>query len=372
MKYLKKFETHTEYETYKDSEDYLTPNVSYCVDRNDVHFEKYFIDYPKEYLTFYAMEDTEFSIVFEKGLQSKTKLYITRAMRESFSYSIDDGETWVTFETPNDTYSGIALTTPTIHAGEKVLWKGIGTQNFVHGTSHAYCHFTSSGRFIAYGNMMSIIYGDMFIDKNDLENNHILSCFFYNNTYLISAQNLILSATTLADNCYNNMFSGCTSLTTAPELPATTMVLGCYNGMFIDCTSLTTAPELPSTILAERCYGSMFSGCTSLATAPELPATTLTGNCYYNMFKGCASLTTAPELPATTLTDNCYVGMFNGCSNLNYIKAMFTTTPSTSYTNSWVNGVAASGTFVKNSAATWNVTGNSGIPSGWTVETASA
>ena len=48
---------------------------------------------------------------------------------------------------------------------------------------------------------------------------------------------------------------------------------------------------------------------------------------------------------------------------------MFTTTPSTTYTNNWVNGVASSGTFVKNKDATWNVTGINGIPTGWTVVT---
>ena len=41
MKYLKKFETNAEYETYKDSEDYITPNVSYCVEQTEVHYEKY-------------------------------------------------------------------------------------------------------------------------------------------------------------------------------------------------------------------------------------------------------------------------------------------------------------------------------------------
>ena len=67
--------------------------------------------------------------------------------------------------------------------------------------------------------------------------------------------------------------------------------------------------------------------------------------------------------------------MFYGCSKLNYIKAMFTTTPSGSlpyyYTYNWVSGVASSGTFVKNSAAQWDVSGVNGIPSGWTVQTAS-
>jgi hypothetical protein len=70
------------------------------------------------------------------------------------------------------------------------------------------------------------------------------------------------------------------------------------------------------------------------------------------------------------LAYDCYDNMFNGCTNLNYIKAMFTTTPSSTYTGNWVSGVASSGTFVKNSAAGWNVTGDNGVPTGWTVETA--
>ena len=53
---------------------------------------------------------------------------------------------------------------------------------------------------------------------------------------------------------------------------------------------------------------------------------------------------------------------------MNIVKTMFTTTPSSFYTTNWVNGVASSGTFVKNSAATWDVTGVDGVPDGWTVE----
>jgi hypothetical protein len=51
---------------------------------------------------------------------------------------------------------------------------------------------------------------------------------------------------------------------------------------------------------------------------------------------------------------------------------MFITAPSNSYTSNWVSGVSSTGTFVKNAAATWDVTGVNGIPSGWTVETATA
>ena len=61
--------------------------------------------------------------------------------------------------------------------------------------------------------------------------------------------------------------------------------------------------------------------------------------------------------------------MFYGCRMLNYVKAMFTSTRG-SYTKNWLYSVSSTGTFVKNSAATWDNTA-AGIPSGWTVQTAS-
>lgn len=116
----------------------------------------------------------------------------------------------------------------------------------------------------------------------------------------------------------------------------------------------------------------LFRNCTTIKSVSSgfLPATTLVDSCYNYMFSGCTNLTTAPELPATTLVDYCYYYMFFGCSKLNYIKAMFTTRPSFTYTSNWVNGVASKGTFVKNKNATWNVTGVNGVPSGWTITTA--
>ena len=131
---------------------------------------------------------------------------------------------------------------------------------------------------------------------------------------------------TMAESCYRYMFSGCTALTTAPELPATTLVINCYAHMFDSCTALTTAPELPATTLANHCYSGMFQVCTALTTAPALPATTLAGNCYEYMFDSCRSLTTAPALPATTLANHCYSGMFYGCASLTTAPALPATT----------------------------------------------
>ena len=141
--------------------------------------------------------------------------------------------------------------------------------------------------------------------------------------------------------------------------------------MFQGCTSLVNAPALPATTLAQYCYSFMFSNCISLVNAPALPATTLTVNCYGYMFQNCTSLVTAPTLPATTLDSFCYSYMFQNCTSLSYIKAMFKKTSSA--LNNWVSGVASTGTFVKNSAATWeNTFGVNAIPEGWTVELADA
>ena len=154
-------------------------------------------------------------------------------------------------------------------------------------------------------------------------------------------------------------------------LPVTTLSPSCYGSMFEGCRSLVTAPKLPAVILTQSCYSKMFTDCKALTVPPELNATTLASGCYASMFSGCTALTTAPDLPATTLVNSCYNYMFNGCFNLNYIKAMFTTTPSSTYMEEWVSNVASSGTFVKNSAAPWsNVFGISAIPNGWTVQTA--
>lgn len=52
-----------------------------------------------------------------------------------------------------------------------------------------------------------------------------------------------------------------------------------------------------------------------------------------------------------------------------YRSSVQNSVPPSSYTDYWVSGVSSSGIFVKNANATWNITGENGIPSGWTVQT---
>ena len=282
-KYLKEFELTSQYEEYINSTMALLPNVSLTNDDNMVHYN------PKvpNYLKFTAEEDN-------------STISLTSANSPDIKYSLNGGD-WTQWD-----YSAITLNT-----GDTVRMKG-NNSNF--GSYRNSAKFKMTGKIGASGNIMSLLYEDDFEGKLTIPSNE----------------------------CYAYMFEGCSSLTTAPELPATR--------------------------LSERCYYSMFSGCTSLTTAPDLPATTLANYCYAGMFLGCTSLTAAPELPATTLARSCYSGMYNGCTNINYIKMLATDVSTPRCLNNWVDGVASTGTFIKHPDMTSLPTGVSGIPEGWTVQ----
>ncbi len=328
-------------------------------------------------------------------------------------YSKNNGE-WITWD-----FTEISLST-----GDTLKLKGNNPDGFSNPNNGYLNTFNNStGKVDVSGNIMSLLYTDDFQNKTEIPCEGCFTMLFGNEMapvdFLINAKNLVLPATTLTDSCYAGMFAGCISLISVPELPATTLAENCYTGMFLACVLLTSAPELPATTLAERCYNNMFIGCISLTSAPELPATTLADYCYESMFYGCASLTTAPELPATTLAkycysamfysctslttapelpattladycyesmfynctsltsapelpattlaERCYSEMFNDCTLLNYIKMLATDISADYCLNDWVSNVSSTGAFVK-SAGVEIPTGDSGIPSGWTVQ----
>ena len=367
MKKLKRFSTETQYNLAKDDLEWAT--VSWVEDVNEVRYMSQRDKYKREYLTFEALESGIIGFYVSPYFNQYLSGNIT-----SVSYSTDGGETWVT---ENDFNEGVNIQI-SVNKDDKILWKGVAKQ-YSDSNMDLTSNFYSTKTVNVSGNIMSMIWGDEFKTNSEFKTDSF--CVFYqffgtefyrpssSHAQIIDSSNLILPANNLVSECYSDLFYECGELRYPPELPATTLAENCYKEMFRHCETLTVCPTLPATVLTQACYASMFLGCTSLTTTPSiLPATTLANYCYEGMFQDCTSLTTAPELPATTLANDCYRGMFYGCSNLNYIKAMFTTTPSATYTDSWVSGVAATGTFIKNPMATWNVTGVNGVPTGWTIE----
>ena len=327
-RYINSFSTENDIQIALENGELLKPYVAYIEDADRIDWNsKDKVDYATEYLTFN---------ILSAGTINWTAN--STALTKTIDYKLNNGE-WVSI-TSN---TGSSAPTITVNSGDKVQFRGNNAQYATNNYSDYNSFKGSTALFEAEGNAMSLIYGDNFKNNSTISSIFALASLFRGCTNLGSAKNLILPSTTLVSYCYDSMFDGCASLTTAPELPATT--------------------------LAQYCYRYMFQNCTSLTPAPALPATKLSDNCYESMFNGCTSLTTAPELPATTLANSCYKSMFQGCTKLNYIKCLANIYDTTGYTTNWVKGVASKGTFVKTSGSRWS-TGDSGIPTGWTKQNA--
>ena len=277
-------------------------------------------DYSQDYLTFVARESGTF-----------------RLSGNSINYSLDNGATWRNLASNTNS--------PTVASGSKIMLRARLTPTSGKGIGRFY----SSAQFNVEGNPMSLLYGSNFRNQTSLSGkSYAFWGLFSGNTNVVSAENLVLPATTLASNCYRAMFYGCRSLTSIPqELPATTLVDSCYRAMFGECVLLTSVDD---NYLSK--------------------ATTMVEACYMNMFIGCPSLVKGPDLVASTLATQCYQGLFNSCTSLNYIKCLATDISATNCTASWVTGVASSGTFVKASSMTSWTRGSRGIPNNWTVTNA--
>ena len=249
-------------------------------------------DYSQNYLTFNVL--TEGTIPWKS---------IGSDMEKEIYYRINGGS-WTSITAGSDV-------TISVDAGDVVELKG-NNQTYAIDKSNYSGFEGGTATFNISGNIMSLIYGDNFVGETTMSGSYNF-CSLFKQSKAVSAENLILPATTLTNYCYRAMFSKALNLTAAPALPATTLAQGCYWYMFEECP-----------------------------------------------------ISTAPELDATTLVAECYGHMFENCSNLNYIKCLATTKSASNCLTDWVKSVSSTGTFVKKENVTWP-TGNSGTPTGWTV-----
>jgi hypothetical protein len=296
------------------------------------------------------------------SLASNNYYTVSRSTVELKYFTIqaaEEGETTITFNYNTGVlkYSKNNSGSFTLYTGPITLNKGDYIQLISTGTNYNNSSgntplFTSDGKLChIYGDLMSLMctnIDDINTKRTDVVSSSAFKQAFLNADYIEipAGRPLKLSATTLRDNCYQEMFKGCTALTRPPVLPATSIPASAYRNMFNGCTALTEAPDLPAitrindsgclgmfngctalrsaptsvasssaTLGVSACYW-MFINCTSLRNAPTLPAESVPVSGYKEMFSGCTSLTAAPELPATTVRQSSYEGMFSGCTAL--------------------------------------------------------
>jgi len=317
-----------------------------------------------DYLCFTALESGTFTLTIPAAVTSDNLTYV--------EYSLD-GRNWTRLTVDDTTQS---LTTPTIQAGGKVYWRGSGiqymtsdsrTNNYFIKTSY----FSSSNRFDASGNIMSMLYAEDFEGKTAFPGTsnqyYNIGAMFQHCEFLVHAADLLLPATTLKHLCYTGMFYYCTMLVNAPSLPATVISNAnyCYRYMFQGCSSLITPPDLSHvTTTARSGLYAMFFDCSSLTTATLPQASHLMQYCYYNMYRGCTSITSADLSSARTIDTHACENMFYGCSSLTYVKCLATDISATDCLTNWLSGVSSTGTFIQAEGVEWP-RGASGIPTGW-------
>ncbi|MBR0045760.1 MAG: hypothetical protein IJP75_02605 [Bacteroidaceae bacterium] len=287
-------------------------------------------------LTFEAVEDG--SITVNWGEWSTPSL-------DAIQYKLNDEE-----------WTDVAWNTPiSLAANDVISFRGDNGTCY-NEEEWAGFHFECSNDCYVYGNVMSLI------DKDGFATNTTLTAPYAFFQLFMRAD--FESNTTIKNHPTKDIV-----------LPATTLTINCYDQMFSSCEGITRAPALPATTLEEWCYSAMFMGCSALTSAPALPAITLAESCYADMFINCTNLTTAPDLPAPTLAEGCYSSMFSSCTSLNYVKCLATDISADYCTVNWLGNVAETGTFVKaESMEGWSVGPDvndndnvNGIPEGWTV-----
>lgn len=276
-----------------------------------------------DYLCFEAVEDSAISLsVFGTPIST------------NFEYSFNKKD-WTTWDFNNID----------ILAGNKLYLRGDNPNGIVNNTTFSdYIIFNGAGKINLSGNILTMF------DKTGAMKECPLDRTFYqmfmNNNALYDCSKLYFPMNVLPDRCMHSMFRACENLVWAPEIHATTC---------IDYYSLIRT----------------FSECVNLIYAPskypkEIENTT---GCFQNSFADCTSLKEAPYLPSTTLVTGCYNNMFSGCTSLQYIKAEFTTAPSTTYCNAWVSRVPSTGCFIKAKDASWTTKNTYACPTGWTLIT---
>ena len=229
MNNLKKFDTKAEYQAWKGGDDYVFPNV--CKVGEEVVYNNYPDPFWIE-----ALEDV--TVKFHDGSDPIGE------------YSFDK-KIWSAWES-----SGVTLRT--------------GKRLYIRHTIQFYPRVVVSGRYNAGGSVLSLFYGSEYL-KNTTHLTNRLIRLFAESKKIVSAKELVL-ATVYQQEGSNQS--------------------GMYQELFKDCTLLKEPPKLPAT-LSPYCYVRMFSGCTSLTTAPSLLVSKDTGSprgWYREIYAGCSNL----------------------------------------------------------------------------------
>lgn len=296
MIYLKQFDNHNAYTAYTaDTENFVKPNVSYCVEENEVHMTPSTPPTPPipsqlRIIANYNFEgELEYSSRIMYGFDGDyvDEMYFDGVKLEGIEYDTEElGEHTVEFvlkegitELPQNAFlECVSLTSVTLPYG----LTSIGDCAFMHHNSDLYVHLTS----VTIPNTVTSIGDSAFHGCMD-----------------IVSVNIPNSVTSINDD----VFYACSGLTSV-TIPNSVTSIG--NGAFGDCESLTSI-TIPNSVTSidDRA----FYGCTALTSITIPNGVTSIG---HQTFSGCTSLISVVIPDSVTSIDD---EAFYVCSSLTSI-----------------------------------------------------
>ena len=256
MKFLRKFNAHTSYEAEVNvgGIDFKIPNVSYCKDVKDVHFNPYNL------IKFYVGNIT--------GTTPQTvSIYTDERNHVDFKVSEGEGNKWYSYVLPKD----------------KGLYQIVGDS------------------------VKNVV-----IKANISYSNTDLSAIISNSTVEASFKGSDTSKVTDMDY----MFSDCNSLKSLDLSGWNTSNVTRMSGMFSNCRSLTSLDLSSFDTSNVTSMGSMFDGCSGLASLDVSNFNTSKVTDMSGMFYGCDGLTSLDLRNFNTSNVTNMNLMFNNCSKL--------------------------------------------------------
>lgn len=264
---------------------------------------------------------TKYFTITNKEGGASVYLYDSNANTD-VSVSTDNGVTWTTY-TGSASGNGRELARLS-QTGDNVLLKHTGSLG--NRRINVICN-SQNAKVELSGNAASLCFGDSFtgVGKTVPQGGYQNLFGGALTTGTVYAEHMTFASYTIvSDMGMEGVFSGCTSLATAPDISSIrTVNRRGMTGMFSGCTSLTTPPSLRNIrSVGEQGMAGMFNGCASITSQPNTSSIQTVGDYGMNsMFKNCRSLTTMPNLRnITSLGAAGMAEMFSGCGSLTTVR----------------------------------------------------
>ena len=275
MKYINTFKTHASYEEKINGGgvDISLPNVSYCEDVKDIHYNPY------NTVEFYVGEITKPHTV---------SIYTDRST--SIPIQISKGNKWYSYVLPKD--KGLYKIESGIYDEEEGEWSnGIVTKAVVKANIN-----TLDSSIIPYSTVEASFKGSNTSKVTDM--NHM-----FQDCYSLTSLD-VSSFDTSNVTDMRNMFSNCMRLTSLDVSKFNTSNVTNMGFMFNGCIALTSLDVSNFNTSKVTSMGMMFNGCSSLESLDLSGWDMRSVTSSNDMFNGCTSLTSIRMVGCTTETIN--------------------------------------------------------------------